>query len=338
MSVSYNLIITGGKLQSTCSDDLTNFCSSWFVSSVSCNTVTADGHSCSNLISDDPQRRSRGLRVEHYIRPPVVISMDLCVPVNVSYVLISPDLSPHAELRLELSGSANTEEGGNRLLSPGALVGRSGCLLVARSKQCRENNTTQEAVVMPRLENMVVQNSYGYKDLKQSALYECVLKNDNVLRHLRHLQLKVFKWTGPKPVSIKWVEIWGVLSNRASRQERNMFRSRYRASMDSVESKSGHAPGMFTCTMRNDTSSLQTHQSRKVEHQGGVAPVSALSTKDEVPEHFLDELTFEVMVLPMLLPSGHCVDQTTLDRLVVSDASYGRPPSDPFTGDLALAL
>ena len=47
---------------------------------------------------------------------------------------------------------------------------------------------------------------------------------------------------------------------------------------------------------------------------------------------FLDALTFEMMTLPMLLPSGHYVDSSTLDKLAHTDALYGRPPTDPFTG------
>ena len=53
---------------------------------------------------------------------------------------------------------------------------------------------------------------------------------------------------------------------------------------------------------------------------------------DGVPERFLDEITCEIMVLPMLLPSGHFVDRSTLDKLHTTDCMYGRPPSDPFTG------
>ncbi len=51
-----------------------------------------------------------------------------------------------------------------------------------------------------------------------------------------------------------------------------------------------------------------------------------------IPEKFLDEITCELMVLPMLLPSGHYVDRSTLDRLGNMNATYGREDCDPFTG------
>ena len=55
-------------------------------------------------------------------------------------------------------------------------------------------------------------------------------------------------------------------------------------------------------------------------------------TADRTPVQFLDEITCEQMTVPMLLPSGHLVDKSTLERTRESDLLYGRPPSDPFTG------
>lgn len=52
----------------------------------------------------------------------------------------------------------------------------------------------------------------------------------------------------------------------------------------------------------------------------------------EVPDEFKDALTFEIMALPMTLPSGSTVDRSTLDKYVENEASRGRHPSDPFTG------
>ncbi|XP_072243802.1 RING finger protein 37 [Leuresthes tenuis] len=51
-----------------------------------------------------------------------------------------------------------------------------------------------------------------------------------------------------------------------------------------------------------------------------------------IPEEFLDPITQEVMTLPMLLPSGVSVDNSTLDEHQKREATWGRPPNDPFTG------
>lgn len=52
----------------------------------------------------------------------------------------------------------------------------------------------------------------------------------------------------------------------------------------------------------------------------------------EVPDDFKDALTFEIMALPMTLPSGHTVDQSTLEKCISNDNSHGREAVDPFTG------
>uniref|UniRef100_A0A8C7ZRR8 U-box domain containing 5 n=1 Tax=Oryzias sinensis TaxID=183150 RepID=A0A8C7ZRR8_9TELE len=51
-----------------------------------------------------------------------------------------------------------------------------------------------------------------------------------------------------------------------------------------------------------------------------------------IPEEFLDPITQEAMLLPLLLPSGMSVDSTTLDEYQKREAGWGRPPNDPFTG------
>lgn len=65
---------------------------------------------------------------------------------------------------------------------------------------------------------------------------------------------------------------------------------------------------------------------------GASGGTSGSGGQDTIPEKFLDEITYEIMAVPMLLPSGHYVDKNTLDKLLHTDAIYGRPPSDPFTG------
>lgn len=52
----------------------------------------------------------------------------------------------------------------------------------------------------------------------------------------------------------------------------------------------------------------------------------------EIPEEFLDPITFSVMTIPVALPSGNAVDQSTLDKHVANENRWGRPASDPFTG------
>ena len=52
---------------------------------------------------------------------------------------------------------------------------------------------------------------------------------------------------------------------------------------------------------------------------------------DNVPEEFIDSITNEIMIDPILLPSGHSIDKTTLDKYLSEESKWLRAPSDPFT-------
>nr|XP_020449627.1 RING finger protein 37 isoform X2 [Monopterus albus] len=67
---------------------------------------------------------------------------------------------------------------------------------------------------------------------------------------------------------------------------------------------------------------------RQIQQPVQAATPPSLST----PEEFLDPITQEVMTLPMLLPSGVSLDNTTLEEYHKREATWGRPPNDPFTG------
>ena len=59
-------------------------------------------------------------------------------------------------------------------------------------------------------------------------------------------------------------------------------------------------------------------------------PVEGISK--DIPAEMLDPLTLTPMSLPIILPSGYTIDQSTLDRHVEAQKTWGRPPTDPFTG------
>ncbi|XP_068911645.1 RING finger protein 37 [Tenebrio molitor] len=52
----------------------------------------------------------------------------------------------------------------------------------------------------------------------------------------------------------------------------------------------------------------------------------------QIPEDFTDDLTCEIMTIPMTLPSGKTVDRDTLEKHIENEKSFGRRPCDPFTG------
>lgn len=51
-----------------------------------------------------------------------------------------------------------------------------------------------------------------------------------------------------------------------------------------------------------------------------------------MPDCFLDPITCDIMIQPIVLPSGAIIDQQTLEKHGKTEATWGRPLSDPFTG------
>ncbi|KAJ8982125.1 hypothetical protein NQ317_002851 [Molorchus minor] len=73
----------------------------------------------------------------------------------------------------------------------------------------------------------------------------------------------------------------------------------------------------------------------KKSHLNESESASTDGTKEDhfkIPDDFKDDLTYEIMTIPMTLPSGKTVDQSTLDKHIKNEISFGRRPCDPFTG------
>lgn len=73
--------------------------------------------------------------------------------------------------------------------------------------------------------------------------------------------------------------------------------------------------------------------SLKTNHPTAAPPKpDPVATDIPIPEEFLDPLTQELMVFPMILPSGMIIDNSTLEEYQKREATWGRLPNDPFTG------
>lgn len=56
-----------------------------------------------------------------------------------------------------------------------------------------------------------------------------------------------------------------------------------------------------------------------------------ISDQITIPKEFFDPITNSCMSLPIILPSGHTIDRSTLEKYLEEEARYGRPANDPFT-------
>lgn len=330
------------------------------------DSVSADDHSPANLVAMIGSTRNRGFRVEHYIRPPITLALNFSVPVAVSCVLLCPDLQAQGELRLDLSGSNGRDNDQFRLCHSEVARGGDGDIVVA----LKSPMSWKRGAGALNVSSVMVCRSYAGGVLKRAKVHECWLKASPALNCCRHLQLRITMWTGTKPVTVKWMEVWGVLAQNCSPEETKLFQTKWNACGNSDVGQSSslsgttvvrtphyfHSSDPYLNSLYHSHPDQSSHDLERTEknsslesssscREGGVVSVrkSKCVSGDQLqcgttPAKLHDEITFEVMELPMILPSGHCVDQSTLDKLAKADAACGRPPTDPFTGNNNLVI
>lgn len=137
----------------------------------------------------------------------------------------------------------------------------------------------------------------------------CFLKSDKfrIFINASHVRIKILRTDKSVPC-IGRVEIWGRVSKLCSETTANTIKTLMQPQQnktDKTSSTSKASTSIGTSQIINDV---------------------------EIPEEFKDALTFEIMTIPMTLPSGSTVDSTTLEKFIENEASHGRYPSDPFTG------
>ncbi|XP_011499176.1 PREDICTED: RING finger protein 37 [Ceratosolen solmsi marchali] len=138
------------------------------------------------------------------------------------------------------------------------------------------------------------------------------IKSMNITNYASILRLNILKTENSVPALGK-VEIWGRVSPKCGKDiAMNVMALWMNRFNDLTVSKTA-------------TTSIENNQRQKKERE-------QVSSSLNVPEEFLDPITFEIMTQPIILPSGKIIDQKTLEKYGYNEATWGRPVSDPFTG------
>uniref|UniRef100_A0A8C7H343 U-box domain containing 5 n=1 Tax=Oncorhynchus kisutch TaxID=8019 RepID=A0A8C7H343_ONCKI len=290
-----------------------NLCLPHFKTTIQCDKLCADGYDVTNLLSADPTVRRRGFKLEYFLRPPVQVTLQFGFQVEVCRVDV--ELWPwgmdrgQACKRLEISTSSDPPLPHNHSLEQGQsqksqqwgdfrLVGR--CELreethVSFSHPCFRPRPPFPSLPPPPREGC-----------RQEELWS---RGPLSLGSVKQLRVSVPYGAGASAMGLKALAVWGLPSRCCPPEEAE----RVRIAHENASLRP--APQL---------SHLASAQSPPV-----VQPQPLLL---QVPEDFLDPLTQEVMLLPMLLPSGVSVDSSTLEEYQRREATWGRVPNDPFTG------
>jgi len=303
--------------------ELVNFARLDLGTTVTSSCVSDDDHPPSNLIATDQSLRSKGYRVERFIRPPVQLRLDFTVPIHLQSVCIQlGQLSEHSTT-IDLFLPRTTVP--IKICSGIVLKGNSVIRLI--------NRDLSDELIKPQM---------ALGSFLQSEKEERKLSNTHILQGVTSLVLKIVHSSGYQPPAVKNLEVWGLFDHQRRYNKEKM--QKYNAVVKTWQ-KVERSEEFFITSMYF-SGAKPTHSSQQLGHQSSTLDTSqhtkSLTTEanDErgqsfsviIPDRYLDEITYEVMLVPMLLPSGHYVDQSTIDKFTSTENSWGRPSADPFTG------
>ncbi|CAG5924185.1 unnamed protein product [Menidia menidia] len=347
-----------------------NLCLPHFYTTAHCNKLCADGYDVTNLVSADAALRRRGFKLEYFLRPP--LEMTLKFGFQVELCRVDVELWPwgmdrgQAHKRLEISTSSDlpttrqkqlgqTDEkkmqlkdrkgqNGPKHRKDGGRSPRSNAHMW--SFQARQSGDASAGDPQPasRVLDSHSHTESGTSEPTFKLVARCELTEETRLcfRHSNYRpQAPFLSPPPPQPAGCRQEELWsrGLASLGAVTQLRVTVPMGGAASSLGLKALAVWGQPARCCPTEEVERIKRIHAAseRQLSRPTFFAP-SAPSPPVQVPpsfsipEEFLDPITQEVMMLPMLLPSGVSVDNSTLEEHQKREATWGRPPNDPFTG------
>ena len=145
-------------------------------------------------------------------------------------------------------------------------------------------------------------------------------ENRNLLKGLTSLTIRIVRVKGPSVISLQLLRVFGTSDHKDWRIWADLRAKK--ASQAEKESKSGQPrffrpsdqaeneeAGKILGPGSSESSVDQVRQSGTVGTDESAHGRSKTEHDSEIDRHFLDALTFELMRVPMVLPSGQTVDR-----------------------------
>ncbi|CAH1783094.1 unnamed protein product [Owenia fusiformis] len=298
-----------------------NFCLPPFKPRISCDKVCADGYEVENLVRKTGLFMSNsGFMVERFIKPPVCVTVEFPCNVDLQSVVINPIVGGQKSCGFEIL----TQSSFNR-----------GCWLMDTDK-CPDLKVSSSSDTFypigkiytdePKMIRFV--NRSNRQRMNQSQISvnmnNCIegdLRHHRVatLRSVSHVMIRITRTLAGAIPGMKSLEIWGQPALCTPRQLTNLIQQ---INYNIININPHPAVSVHDNTSESSPCKADIDTAQK----------ASLPNDVEIPPEFIDPLTMEIMALPSVLPSGHTIDQCTLDKYIEYEAHWGRSPSDPFTG------
>ncbi|XP_077992169.1 RING finger protein 37-like [Glandiceps talaboti] len=315
-----------------------NFCQPVFQPHISTSAVTSDGYGVENLAKDDNNMfQVKGFRAEYFIKPPIDVIFEFPCNIHIDKIIINPNLGAQKSCGLEIFTKNIPMRRRNLWLVENKMLDYrredqkndhgSGSVYdietVVGKAYFKENDVTKVYFLNRRYRSRVPFHGLTKTSpLQLSGTVERDLRHHlhQTLSDVSHVIVRITRvFSGCVP-ALQKVEIYGQPSSSCGRKVDAFIMSIYKTLH---ELKYKKADSQLSGASGSKVTPSSEHQSLAVK---------AAQSISEFPTDFIDPITCDMMSLPVLLPSGHSVDQSTLDKHTETEAKWGRKANDPFTG------
>lgn len=176
-------------------------------------------------------------------------------------------------------------------------------------------------------------------DGRSFVRHELNSRQSKNLSLVKSLRVRIIKTSASSVPALASVDAWGYLAYSCPAPLARTILSKWRRIIKQLQQPvyASNAAGATAAAVDGAHLHRGEHTGNKEAtspHQHAEGRPSLPADDFQIPEEFLDGLTFEIMALPVRLPSGNVIDERTLERFTEQEAAWGRSPSDPFTGQL----
>ncbi|KAG5317476.1 RNF37 protein, partial [Pseudoatta argentina] len=270
-----------------------NFCDPRLRPEIKSSAISTDGYEVTNLISGS----YKGYLAYSCIKPPIHIDITFLCNISINHVLIWPSVGSQKSSGFQLSlRNTNDNDTPYTCMSSGQLSPHDTGLLFYSS------DTDPTGIPTP-----------------PNFLRCCIKasKGSVTTKYAHVLRITIYKTVNSVPALGK-IQVWGTVSPRCGK---DVIASVY--VLWAEQRAFPTVSGLKASVNAVNTTSVDTREiHNRLKNDATV----------DIPESFLDPVTWEIMTQPIILPCGQIIDQTTLEKHGENEAIWGRPLSDPFTG------
>ena len=287
------------------SSELLDFCSQGLCHSITSSSATSDGFEAENLLSPT----GGGFLAAGFVRPPVSIILQFCCPVSLCHIRLGLRMRQQHTTGLQLL-----------VASPESDVWQPAGSLWEKHGQPPPDEVSF-------VNGAATAGRGGISPPPATLCLPLRCRDRLALRRVDRLRVTLSRARGPSALCLSSLRVWAVPAEPSHPALRAVLSQRAtKRGSDVATTGSTSVPPIPAAAERQPKLPLQKSRAEAV--------LAAIERpwRPTPPEEFIDPITCEVMLLPMVLPSGHTVDQSTLERHERAEASWGRPPGDPFSG------